>query len=281
MLGEKLGTGLETLNDKTAHQNCGNGLAGDTKSEGGDQRAAGNSVVGSLGTCNALHSAVTEFLLMLAEVSGAVIAHEAGDGGAGTRENADKVADDAWRYTRAYLKAMQQHPNNTIAELARSTYIHTFDKYGDIANMGEKDEYGAYKKLLGDLAAIPSDTLTTLALGPWVENMTLAQAKHEVLRNQRVNEDATYQTGLAKQARLDAEAAYRTFVEKLNALIIINGPEPYASFVNSINVVINELLTTMKANDTRNKNKKEDPTEPETPDTPETPESGTTTETSA
>lgn len=194
---------------------------------------------------------------------------------------ADKVADDAWRYTRAYLKAMQQHPNNTIAELARSTYIHTFDKYGDIANMGEKDEYGAYKNLLGDLAAIPSDTLTTLALGPWVENMTLAQAKHEVLRNQRVNEDATYQTGLAKQARLDAEAAYRTFVEKLNALIIINGPEPYASFVNSINVVINELLTTMKANDTRNKNKKEDPTEPETPDTPETPEGGTTPETSA
>lgn len=185
---------------------------------------------------------------------------------------ADKVADDAWRYTRAYLKAMQQHPNNTIAELARSTYIHTFDKYGDIANMAEKDEYGAYKNLLGDLAAISSDTLTTLALGPWVENMTLAQAKHEVLRNQRVSEDATYQTGLAKQARLNAEAAYRTFAEKLNALIIINGPEPYADFVNAVNVVINELQTTIKANNTRNKNKKEDPTEPETPDTQETPE---------
>lgn len=182
---------------------------------------------------------------------------------------ADEVADNAWRYARAYLKAMMNHPNTTIAELARSTYIHTFDKYGDIANLGEKEEYGAYQNLIGDLTAISSETLTDLALGPWVENMTLAQAKHEVLRNQRINEDATYQTGLAKQARLEAEAAYRTFAEKLNALIIINGSEPYETFVTSMNVVIAELKASIKARETRsaNKNKKEDSdtTDNETP----------------
>lgn len=39
MLGEQLRSGLQALNDKTAHQNCGNAFSGDTEGEHGDKRA--------------------------------------------------------------------------------------------------------------------------------------------------------------------------------------------------------------------------------------------------
>ena len=94
VLGEKFGTGLETLNDKTAHQNSGDALAGNTKGKGGDERAAGNCVVGSFGACDAFDGAVAKLFLMLTEALGIVITHEAGNGCACAGENTDEVTDN-------------------------------------------------------------------------------------------------------------------------------------------------------------------------------------------
>ena len=69
-------------------------LAGDAQGEHGDEGAAGDGVVGGLGAGHALNAAVAELLFLLGELAGGVVAQEAGDGGAGARQNADQVADD-------------------------------------------------------------------------------------------------------------------------------------------------------------------------------------------
>ena len=94
VLGEELGARGEALNDKTAHQNRRDGFAGDAKRQHRDQRAAGNGVVGRFRAADAFDGAVAEVLLVLGELLGVIVAHEAGDGRARARENADDVADD-------------------------------------------------------------------------------------------------------------------------------------------------------------------------------------------
>lgn len=54
----------------------------------------GNGAVGGHRAAHALNAAVAEFLLVFGELLGVVIAHEAGDGGTGTGEDADDVADE-------------------------------------------------------------------------------------------------------------------------------------------------------------------------------------------
>jgi hypothetical protein len=38
-----------------------------------------------------------------------------------------------------------------------------------------------------------------------------------------------------KEVRIDVDEAYRTLVNKINALIIVNGEAPYVEFVNKLN----------------------------------------------
>ena len=52
--GKQLRPRLETLNDQSAHEHGGHGLAGDAQRQHGDQGAAGHGVVGRLRTCHAL-----------------------------------------------------------------------------------------------------------------------------------------------------------------------------------------------------------------------------------
>ena len=73
--GEQLRSGLQAVNDEAAHEHCGHGLAGDAQGQGGDERAAGHGVVGRLGTRHAFDGALAEFILVLGEAAGLVIAH--------------------------------------------------------------------------------------------------------------------------------------------------------------------------------------------------------------
>ena len=92
--GKQLRSRLEALNDQSAHEHGGHGLAGDAQRQHGDQGAAGHGVVGCLRACYALDGAFSELLFVMGELPGGIIAQEAGDGCARAGKNADQVADD-------------------------------------------------------------------------------------------------------------------------------------------------------------------------------------------
>lgn len=68
--------------------------------------------------------------------------------------------------------------------------------------------------------------------------------------------------GIVKQSRSEADNAYRQLVNTVNALCLLEGKEKYATFIDHVNVMIDERKTILRARSTLNakKNKTDMPT---------------------
>ena len=90
---EEHGSGSEPLNGECAHEDGGDGVAGDAEREQRDKRAARDAVVGSLSRENTLVSALTKHLGVLGGTARLVIGEEGRDTAAGSGDNADERTD--------------------------------------------------------------------------------------------------------------------------------------------------------------------------------------------
>ena len=77
---------------------------------------------------------------------------------------------------------------------------------------------------------------------------------------ERTEADAARQVGIVKETRTAAEAAYRSLVDTVNALAMINGDAEYATFIDHVNAMIERQKAISKARATRAK--KEDEEQP-------------------
>lgn len=171
---------------------------------------------------------------------------------------ADAKADKRWSAAYAYAKAMADHPENDVAEAA-ATLVGIFQKYGILTSMGYDEEYGRYTNLLQDIVALPQETRELLQFNPWYEAMDFAVAQFQDFRTQKTKEESTYVVGLAKDARLAADASYKSLVQRVNALVIVMGEEPYAEFIDRLNVMIAEAQALIASRATKSaKAKKEE-----------------------
>ena len=76
----------------------------------------------------------------------------------------------------------------------------------------------------------------------------------------RTEADAARQVGIVKETRTAAEAAYRSLVDTVNALAMINGDTAYATFIDHVNAMIERQKAISKARSTRAK-KEDEPAE--------------------
>ena len=90
---EEHGTGSEALNGERAHENGGDGVAGDAEREQRDKRAARDAVICGLSREDTLVSAFAEHLGVLGGTARLVIGEEGRDAAAGGGDNADERAD--------------------------------------------------------------------------------------------------------------------------------------------------------------------------------------------
>lgn len=127
-------------------------------------------------------------------------------------------------------------------------------------------------------AKLPSETIEALHFAAWQEELTVRSAEFDILRNAAHSEKATRTVGLAKQRRAEMNDAYAVFAQRINALVVINGEEPYAEFINFVNTLIAEVQAKIKARITRAENADKDKPETEETPTDEQPETGTETE---
>ena len=75
---------------------------------------------------------------------------------------------------------------------------------------------------------------------------------------QRTEADAARQVGIVKETRTAAEAAYRSLVDTVNALAMINGDTAYATFIDHVNAMIERQKAISKARTTRAKKEDEE-----------------------
>ncbi len=142
----------------------------------------------------------------------------------------DNARDAAWRGANNYLTAMCDHPTAEVAA-----------------------ESGILHNLLQDLEAFDSTKRTSLALDVWIADLQTKEEAFLAAAAERTEADAARQVGIVKTTRTAAEAAYRSLVDTLNALAMINGDTAYATFIDHVNAMIERQKAISKARSTRAK----------------------------
>ena len=173
-----------------------------------------------------------------------------------TATAADEARDLAWRGINAYVKAMCAHPDPEISGIAAGVKS-LFDKYGDPTSLAQTEESGVLHNLLQDLEAFDSAKRTSLNLDVWIADLKTKEEAFLAAAAARTEADAARQVGIVKETRTAAEAAYRSLVDTVNALAMINGDAAYATFIDHVNAMIERQKAISKARSTRAKKEEE------------------------
>ena len=170
--------------------------------------------------------------------------------------DAETARDAAWRATNAYVKAMCSHPTADIASAAIEAKS-LFDKYGDPTSLAQTEESGVLHNLLQDLTAFDLAKRTALNLDVWITDLEEKEDAFLAAAAERTEADAARQVGIVKETRTAADTAYRSLVDTVNALAMINGDAEYATFIDHVNAVIDRQKSILKARTTRAKKEEE------------------------
>lgn len=168
---------------------------------------------------------------------------------------ADTARDNAWRAANNYLKAMTAHPTTDVARSAAEAET-LFDKYGDPTKLPQTEESGVLHNLLQDLKALDSARLTAIAFDAWLTQLEACEDAFLSAVAQRTEEEAARQVGIVKESRQAADTAYRSLTDLVNALAVVNGDAPYATFIDHVNAIIDRQKSVLKARATNNSKKK-------------------------
>ena len=165
---------------------------------------------------------------------------------------ADDARDAAWRGANNYAAAMCAYPDADLRAIAEQCKA-VFDKYGDPTKLAQTEESGVLHNLLQDLEAFDSSKRTSLALDVWITDLKTKEEAFLAAAAERTEADAARQVGIVKETRTAAEAAYRSLVDTVNALAMINGDTDYATFIDHVNAMIERQKAISKARSTRAK----------------------------
>ena len=169
-----------------------------------------------------------------------------------TATDADTARDQSWRAANAYVKAMCSHPTADIASAASETKS-LFDKYGDPTSLAQTEESGVLHNLLQDLETFDSSKRALLNLDVWITDLKTKEDAFLAAAAERTEADAARQVGIVKETRTASDAAYRSLVDTVNALAMINGDTDYVMFIDHVNAVIDRQKSILKARITRAK----------------------------
>lgn len=168
---------------------------------------------------------------------------------------ADELADKAWSGLNSQTKSMLGHPIEALRTVAAEASA-LISKYGNPTAMPYNEEYGRLHNLLQDLAAFGIEKQKKIYIDAWVTEIQTRYDEFMSATAARDAEAALHITGIVKQTRTDADAAFRTLVERVNALALINGDTDYAPFIDHVNVIIDQAEATLAGRSTRAEKKR-------------------------
>lgn len=168
---------------------------------------------------------------------------------------ADKHQCDIWRKFNAYVKAQVGSPkpgNNGLA----STIRDIFKIYKDPTSLSMTERSGIIHNFLKDIESFAADTQNDhIDLKCWYDELLAAQTQFDqaVKLRQEIRSSSAVIT--VDEARKKVDATYKRMVQMINAMVLLNGIEPYADFVGQVNESIAEQKRTIRTRETRNANK--------------------------
>ncbi len=154
---------------------------------------------------------------------------------------------------RKIYEVIRTYSNYTFApekEIAAKGLLFVFKRYGSGRNISRSDQdtqTAMLKNLLQELARPDAvQHLSTLHLTDAVAALTTHNEVFEREQRIRNKANAHYVTEVAKNARLNVQNEFVAFVEVLNALAILEGPEKYAQLKLNLNQVLKHYVALVR-----------------------------------
>ena len=146
----------------------------------------------------------------------------------------DTERDKHYKALRKAIKFFLSHPDaEQVKAAARLEQL--LKDYNIDPKMQLDRETGLLLNLIGDLETKSAADVTALSLTPVVQAMKQANDKLREVTRARANDRAVQIVGQLKQAQHASDEAYRTLVQKVNALAVVEGEADYADFISKMN----------------------------------------------
>jgi len=151
---------------------------------------------------------------------------------------ADKARDEIYLGMAETVTATLRHFNPTVRQAAERLKI-LFDTYGNVANKPLNEETSAIYNILQELKGKYTADVDSVGLTLWVAELETRNGTFEGFVKERFDETAARTTDIVmKQARAQLDDVYKTIVERINALAVVEGIEIYEAFIKTLNAVI-------------------------------------------
>ena len=146
----------------------------------------------------------------------------------------DAERDKHYKALRKAIKFFLSHPDAELVKAA-ARLEQLLKDYNINPAMQLDRETGLLLNLISDLETKSAADVTALALTPVVQAMKQANDKLREVTRARANDRAVQIVGQLKQAQHASDEAYRTLVQKVNALAVVEGEADYADFISKMN----------------------------------------------
>ncbi|MDR3246531.1 MAG: DUF6261 family protein [Prevotellaceae bacterium] len=156
------------------------------------------------------------------------------------------------------VKSLLRHFNEDVKHAAVQLQI-VFDHYGNVARLPNDEETASIYNMLQELKGPYAAQINTLRLNEWVEELEKNNTTFQLLVAERNSEESMRSSLRMKEIRKEGDALYRKMVERLEALMLIYGEEPYAAFVDEWNNVVKHYNNIIAARKGRASTKKDSP----------------------
>ena len=146
----------------------------------------------------------------------------------------DAVRDNTCRGFTDFIKSACNHYNPMVKQSALRVQV-VLDEFGNIAAKSFDEETAAIVSLNSKLNQYYEADVETLGIAGWLEELQVNNESFEQLMRHRYSKEAIKTQLRMKSVRHEVDDAYRTIIDRINALIIVNGEANYKEFVDEMN----------------------------------------------
>ena len=159
-------------------------------------------------------------------------------------QEADKARDKIWSSMVKINDAALNHFAPEVVQAAKRLKI-LFDTYGNIAKKPQKEQSAATHNILQELKGKYAADTATVGLEPWVKELAARNEAFGKLMRSRFEEKAAKSDINVKEARVLLDEAYRGIIERISALMLLEGGKEYEQFVRGLNVIVEHYAATL------------------------------------
>ena len=161
-------------------------------------------------------------------------------------QNADKARDEIWLDLVETSTAALRHFDPEVREAAKQLKI-VLDTYGNIAKKPLNDQTSATYNFVQDLEGKYAPEVAKVGLGPWLAELKARNIAFSDLMRERFDESSLKVDIVLRKARVQLDGAYYAMVERIHALVLIEGAADYEAFIKKLNPIISKYVTALAA----------------------------------